>query len=518
MSAGAPLGEVIYSSVKPMIRLYMILLTGFGLTRAGLFGAQTARACSDMVLLLFMPALVFDKVVSYIDISDIKTIGVICFSACVMYGINACATTLIVFLTPIPKDPKSRWVGGAYLAGIMQNVSDLPIVYIQSMSLFSSTQQNKGVAYVIIWLAMYVMFQFNLGLSQLVEWDFKYVRKAKAEQDVESPAPQKESPSLEPVQSYESDYPTSIATDDSSVPSEASPTILCQGQTRPKHRRGSNLSAGPIPLSLTKILSTQSRHTALSRIPSARNNKDDVVSLNQELLREYSHVEPYNQQMSTLMRIVTDNNVPLDQTTTPSFAKKYHLGFALFFFQNFKKPNSVVLIVSLIFALIPWVKALFSSNGTVQLPNAPDQQPALSFILMYAEYLGYPCVPMGVLLIGSALARLEINNLPPGFWKSALAHTVYRLGVLPIIGMAYVTQLKKIGWMTDPMALFVTSLEFSLPSATVQVYLTAGAMDPNDTSCPALNCLGLYLIFQYSALALALPIVACYCIKNVMDF
>lgn len=532
MPTGAPLGEIIYSAVKPMFRLYMILFTGFGLTRMGLVGAQTARACSDLLLLIFMPALIFDKVVSYIDISDIKTIGVICFSACVMYGINACATTLIVFFTPIPKDPKSRWVGGAYLAGIMQNVSDLPIVYIQAISLFSVDQQNKGIAYVIIWLAMYVIFQFNLGLSQLVEADFKAGRKFKIDEEKNSTEHLKIPALIEPTHSINSEYPTSIETNDST-------TIMDDGDDFPealqingenvKRRRGSNLAMDPIQLNLdklSKVLSSQSRHTALSKIPSARNNNDDVVSLNRELVREYSHVEPYNQRMSNVMKIVTDNNISInsddsdnnDNNKSKTFVEKYHLQPAVFFFQNFKKPNSVVLVISLAIALIPWLKALFTNNGTVVLPNAPDGKAALSFILMYAEYLGYPCVPLGVFLIGSVLARLEINNLPPGFWKSAVAHTTFRLGILPIIGMAYVTQLKKIGWMKDPMALFVTSLQFALPSATVQVYLTAAAMDPKDTSCPALNCLGLYLIFQYICLVVSLPIVACYCIKNVMEF
>lgn len=552
------LGEVVFAAVKPMLRLYLILGTGFLLTRLGLLGAQTARACSDLVLLVFMPALVFNKIVSYIDISDIKTIGVICFSACVLYGFNLVATTLVVFLTPIPKSPKCRWVGGAYLAGIMQNVSDLPIAYIQAMSMFSLDQQNKGVAYVIIWLAMYVMFQFNLGLSQLVEWDFAYARKHA--KDIEKqepqdklqqqqqpvnlqPQPQRQvssksdltlSPAdLEPEMSYaDSEYPTSIDTDESSINDQqqlAVPVVL--NDKRLTQRRGSNVS-DRVPVSLDKlvhVLSNQSRqHTVLSRIPSARstyNDSDggpmaDTLSLNQQLVREYSHVEPYNQQMTTTMKIITDNNVPIQEHPKGTFVQKYHLSFLVFFLQNFKKPNAIVLIISLIIALIPWLKALFTNNGTVQLPNAPDKEPALSFILMYSEYMGYPSVPLGVLLIGSTLARLEIGELPKGFWKSALAHTTWRLGILPIIGMVFVWQMKKIGWLTDPMAIFVTSMEFVLPSATVQVYLTAQAMGNGDEEegTGQLNCLGLYLICQYIVLVVSLPIVACYCIKNVMDF
>ncbi|GMF12723.1 unnamed protein product, partial [Ambrosiozyma monospora] len=122
-----------------------------------------------------MPALIMNRVIAYIEISDIKTIGVICLSAFMMYVINACVAFIITYATPIPKSKNNRWVGGAILAGIMQNVSDLPIAYLQATPMFTDDQINKGTAYVIIWLAMYIVAQFNCGLFRLVETDFKPV-------------------------------------------------------------------------------------------------------------------------------------------------------------------------------------------------------------------------------------------------------------------------------------------------------------------------------------------------------
>jgi predicted permease len=569
-----PLGDVIYSAVKPMIRMYMIIGTGFFMTKKGLFGITAARACSDMVLMLFMPALVFDKVVSYIDISDIKTIGVICFCAFIMYSINACVALLIVKFTPIPKTPKDRWVGGAILAGIMQNVSDLPIAYIQALSVFSLQQQNKGTAYVIIWLAMYVVVQFNCGLFQLVEWDFKFTEEhfyakltsnKSSEIDLEKHDDESNDSStlskhgnndnnkdnddnnidnennnnnyntpkiyVSPTQhSYTSDSPISPT---SSILSGDS--ILDDGSNmneQSSRRFSNNLHPKPLTLitsRLSQLSRTTTRNNPIVRIPSARSvNYDpsnqlepDTVSLNQELIREYSHVEPYNQKMSKVMRIVTETNLTIKDINESGnkipFIKKYHLHYIVFFLQNFKKPNSIALVVSLTIALIPWTKALFVNNGTVILPNAPDHQPALSFILMYAEYLGYPCVPLGLLLIGSILARLEIKDIPKGFWKSAFCTTTFRLAILPIIGTAFITRLRNIGWLSDPMAMFVCTMEFALPSATVQIYLTAGAMRPEDKTCTPLNCFGLYLVLQYIVLVISMPIVVCYCIKNVVD-
>ncbi|KAG0683463.1 hypothetical protein C6P40_000087 [Pichia californica] len=602
--AGAPLGEIIYSAVKPMIRMYMIIGTGFFLTRKGLFGVTTARACSDMVLMLFMPALVFDKVVSYISISDIKTIGVICFSAFIMYCINSCIALLIVKFTPIPRSPEHRWVGGALLAGIMQNVSDLPIAFIQAVSIFSVDQQNKGTAYVIIWLAMYVLAQFNCGLFQLVEWDFKYAdsktsdSKNTINKDIEKNSihnendldtdttsiamnhkeqlesqqshhdhesvtqPKAYTAATNTLHSYTSESPISPV---SSISNSELNHMAQSNALNPKpltkiSSRLSQLSRSASRLSqisrtasrLSQISRTVSRANAIARIPSARSNfttfigennndtetdiddeddrddddesntdnVDDVMSLNQELIREYSHVEPFNKKMSKTMKIITETNLSMkdvqDAGKEISFIKKYHLHYLIFFLQNFKKPNSISICVSITLALIPWTKALFVNTGTVEIANAPDKEPALSFVLMYAEYLGYPCVPIGLLIIGSVLARLEFGDIPKGFWKSAVCHTVFRLGILPIIGAALITKFRDIGWLSDPMAIFACSMEFALPSATVQIYLTAGAMRPGDKTCTPLNCFGLYLALQYAVLVISMPIVVSFCLKNTM--
>lgn len=576
---GAPLGEIIYSAVKPMIRMYMIIGTGFFLTKKGLFGVTAARACSDMVLMLFMPALVFDNIVSYISIDDIKTIGVICFLAFVMYAINACMAFAVVYFTPVPKNPKDRWVGGGLLAGIMQNVSDLPISYIQAVSIFTSAEQHKGTAYVIIWLAMYVLVQFNFGLFQLVEWDFKFTEKHYhgEDQDLEKNNESlKGKESLTDDVNIQEDNDTSHTADSkassnistnmndapniytqnsrtSESPLSSTSSILTEfddeddldshiqqiedlSQSSHHRARSNSHSLNPRPLTLinSRISQLSRRSTTIARIPSARSanydlthidsqiiDNDDILSLNQELVKEFSHVEPYNQKMTKAMRIVTETNLKMEDVQTAgtnhSFVKKYHLHHVIFFLENFKKPNSISLILSLTIALIPWTKALFVDDGTVRLPNAPDNEAPLSFILMYAQYLGYPCVPLGLLLIGSVLARLEFTDVPEGLWKSAVSHTVFRLGVLPIIGMTLVAKLKNNGWLTDKMSLFVCALEFALPSATVQIYLTAGAMKPDMKTCAPLNCFGVYLALQYIVLVISMPIVVCYCVKNVMD-
>ncbi|GMF64324.1 unnamed protein product [[Candida] boidinii] len=120
-------------------------------------------------------------------------------------------------------------------------------------------------------------------------------------------------------------------------------------------------------------------------------------TMTEALVREYSRVEPYNRNIPTSIAIATETNLSKKDIEKSGenipFIKKYKLNWLVFLLKNFLKPNSVVLIVSLAIALIPWTKALFVETKTY-IPNAPDGQPPLSFILQYTEYLGQPCVPV----------------------------------------------------------------------------------------------------------------------------
>ncbi|ODV85533.1 hypothetical protein CANARDRAFT_198353 [[Candida] arabinofermentans NRRL YB-2248] len=519
------LGSIIYSAVKPVIRMYLIIFTGFFLTRMGLFSVTVARSLSDMVLILFMPALVVDKIVSYISINDIKTIGVMFLSAVLMYVTNAGVAAGIIYLTPIPKARGNSWVGGAMLAGVMQNVSDLPIAYLQAMTNFTDEEVNKGTAYVIIWLAMYVIVQFNCGAFQLVEYDFRYRKDEEEEEDEHNNLENPVSPVSSISESLSSDQPDSA---DEENNKDLAPKALMSNSSNTNRIAPvlSHISVARIPSARTQLLPIDALAPSTSGMASGvmprRMSHESPASFTEEMIREYSRAEPYNKNVSSLMNIITETNLSSkdvkDSGKSIPFIQKYHLNFLIFFLRNFKKPSSIALIISLTIALIPWLKALFTTTSDgVYMPNAPDGEPPLSFLLQYVQYVGSPCVPLGLILVGSLLGRLEVKKIPKGFWKSVLASTTYRLGILPIIGILWADRMKKIGWLTEPMALFVNVMEFSLPSATVQTYLTVSAMRPGEQDCTPMDCLALYLISQYAVLAISLPIVVCYSIKNVLN-
>lgn len=174
------LGEAIWASVKPIIKIYLIIGVGFLLSKLNILTVEAARVVSDIVLTVLLPCLSFNKIVANIEDNDIKYVGIICLTAFLIFGTGWLCAYIVRRTLPVPKE----WSGGILAGGIFPNISDLPIAYLQTMdsgTVFTQEQGNKGVANVIIFLAMFMLCVFNLGGFRLIESDFKYM-----EADVEA--------------------------------------------------------------------------------------------------------------------------------------------------------------------------------------------------------------------------------------------------------------------------------------------------------------------------------------------
>lgn len=194
------------------------------------------------------------------------------------------------------------------------------------------------------------------------------------------------------------------------------------------------------------------------------------------------------------------------------FIKKYKLGWLIYIAINFIRPASLGALLGIIVALIPWVKACFV-NTYVHVHKAPDKEPVLNFLMDFTGYIGNACVPLGLLLLGGTLARLEINSLPKGFIRSAVLMTIFRLVVLPIIGIAWTNKLTQINWLETRVSRFIMILTWAMPSATAQVYFTAFYTPTEGDDHVQMDCLSVFFIIQYSILFITLSIVVTYALK-----
>ncbi|CCD26964.1 uncharacterized protein NDAI_0J00720 [Naumovozyma dairenensis CBS 421] len=193
------------------------------------------------------------------------------------------------------------------------------------------------------------------------------------------------------------------------------------------------------------------------------------------------------------------------------FIKKHNLGWVTYFLINCFRPASLGALLGIICALIPWLKALFV-HTYVHVHQAPDGEPVLNFLMDFTSYIGNACIPLGLLMLGGTLARLKITTLPKGFIRSAILMTLFRLVVIPIIGVAWANKLYDINWLETDISKFAVILTFAMPNATAQVYFTA-FYTPTDGSHLQLDCLSVFFLIQYMILFITLSIVLTYTLK-----
>ncbi|KAG6900140.1 hypothetical protein C0993_002289 [Termitomyces sp. T159_Od127] len=125
-----------------------------------------------------------------------------------------------------------------------------------------------------------------------------------------------------------------------------------------------------------------------------------------------------------------------------------------FFASTLFTPASIAILLSFLIALIPPLKGLFTplplSNSTSTFANphihpAPDGLPPLSIILDTTTFIGAASVPLGLICLGSALARLKVprnqwETLPTGAITSL---AIGKMVITPILGVGIVKGLVK---------------------------------------------------------------------------
>lgn len=531
------LGEVVYSAYKPIFKIYLIIGIGFFLARRNILTVSTCRDISDAIVTIIMPCLIFYNIVTYIVSSDIKNIGIIFFEGTLLFSFGASLACLIHFVFKSPK----AWLGGLISVGLFPNISDLPIAYLQTMSasgnIFTKEEGEKGVAYVCIFLACQVMYQFTFGLFKLVRYDFRdQLRHTDEESKNVSTTDSIGSNVSEGKHSSQGGYELNTESANN-VPLASPETNEIPDIVVPEEDDNTSLSSSALSRSVTLIShrTFETESTTMRRVSSVSSSQR--YSLNPSVSRSAALRKMKSQDITDVINeyseydnIVADDvasSIPVtSEIGTTDTRSKGEAGRLLFWanakiqgmetLRNFKAPNSIALISSIAIAMAPPLKALFVTSK-FHIHPAPDGEPPLSFVMDLTSYIGAASVPLGLCLLGATIARLKVNAIIPGFWKTVVAITAVRLIILPIFGVGITTGINHAGWYLDKIVRFVSVLEFCLPNATVLVYFTAFYTDPHSDNHIQMDCLALCLIAQYSILFISLPILISFTIKVSLD-
>ena len=541
-----PLGEVIYTAVKPIFKIYLIIGVGFYLARKNILTVETSKNISTIAIRVLIPCLTFQKIVTNINnrlIHEIATIVIIGYF--MMFS-----QALLVFVVGVLAGCPRNWWGGLILCGLLPNISDLPIAYLQTMETANIFQNvDLGVSFVMIYMGLQLILQFTLGSYKLIEYDFKVDLKMKIKKEIQleegklcrgsTPLEDTSSTShtchskvqsnLENRQRQNSHNQSDIdELDDNDIHSIDS---LMQGDSNFSEQGPRRIQVGAIIL---KHL-TNDTGAALTKHASKVSVPNNILD------NERKGMEPEG--INDIVRVYSKYPAMLDSEkiesiiqneeheknmgywrTVKHFCKTtdWKSGFWSMmevWKDSFQQPASVVLVISVVVAMVPWLQALFIESPQVHLPNAPDKQPPLSFIMDFAGYIGSAQVPFGLLLLGGTIGRLKVDSIPKKLWRVPIAVMGLRLFIFPIIGCAFNSKIHADGlFYNQDILYFLSNINFCLPPATSLLYITAFYTPDDGENHIQMDLLALVYIFHYIFLVFCLPFTATYTMKVSLGF
>ncbi|KAF9267668.1 hypothetical protein L218DRAFT_1073777 [Marasmius fiardii PR-910] len=454
-------GTLIWISIRPLLRLILCSACGFAITKADLFPTVAARSLGQILLNITLPCLMFSKMVPAFTPDNIGALGPLVLIASIYSIIGIVIAWVIKQLFWVPH----RFRYGILVAGGWGNVGDIPtsvIMGITGAAPFNATHdQTLAVAYISVFILVYMISLFPMGAHLWVAKDFVGpdveadevreamrlkrrtifgLRKSRARRHREKdPEIQESSQEVEPK----------------TVSSDVEETRFVTG-------RG-------LETRYHKHVSFQEEIATVTVVPT-----EGVISPTPTVAAAPDKTE----EGSTSLTGPSAPSSPGISTKIFQRNPRFRRIFVTIktAVKSMLTPASLAMLISFPIALIPPLKGLFVSTPGANIPNAPDNLPPLAFILDFAQFTGAASVPLGLIGLGSALARLHVprdqwRTLPLG---AILSLAIGKMLISPVLGVLITQGCLRIGLIsrTDRVLQFVCMFFSCLPTATTQVFLT----------------------------------------------
>ncbi|KAI9437187.1 auxin efflux carrier [Lactarius indigo] len=449
-------GALIWTSIRPLVRTFLSVGAGFALTKADLFSTEAARGVAQMVLNITMPCLLFSRIVPSFNPQNIGSLAPLTVVG-LLYGVVGGVMAWIIkqfFWVP------HRFRHGILAAGIWGNFGDIPTAIAMGITASAPFRgiddENLAIAYISTLILVFFITLFPLGGFLIVAKDF-------------------DGPDVEPEELRE----------------------------RMRLRRRKMVTETALFLrqlillrrNSDKVVTFGDAETGGEGPEKETNSFEDVCMVAPSLERHTTHIETADSGEGAERKAPPDTSPTFtidpddlehlglpEITKGPASHSSVHQSRSNLkrFLVELLKPAPVVIVFAIVVALVNPLKALFlppSANFQPRFrPVAPDGQPPLAFLLDFTTFIGAASVPIGLVCLGSALARLRVGSDAGGaFPRGAIAAlALVRMVLTPILGVAVTRFFTRAGFVDreDKVLQFVCIVFSGLPTATTQVYLT----------------------------------------------
>ncbi|KAF8132747.1 auxin efflux carrier [Boletus edulis] len=452
-----PTGELIWVSAQPLIRLFICVAAGFVIAKAGFLPPLAARSAGQIILNITLPSLLFSRIIPAFNSSNVSALGPLILVALLYQAIGIVMSWIIKQSFWVPH----RFRYGILVAGGWGNVGDIPNSVMLSLTAaapFNGTSdQNLAVAYIAVFVLIFTITLFPLGGTHWVMMDFQ--GPDMIDEDVQE--------QLKIKQKY---LGTAIERT----------VISLRGLFYQKRSQAEN-----------------SDYVDEKAVTSAHRLSDPP--------------SPPSDVHDDHKTIVPESPETKSEPATPLYRRLARFGYR--FLQTLISPCSLSIIIAFIISIVPVLKALFVPDVPgVDMPTAPDGQAPLAIILNTTTFIGGASIPLGLMTLGSALARMEVpggrlRSLPLGA-IGALA--IARLVIMPILGVLITQGLTHAGLLNaeDNVLRFVCIFVSCLPTATTQVFLTQVYSGTGDA-----QHLSVFLIPQYILMFVTMTALTAYTLQ-----
>ncbi|KAF8206071.1 auxin efflux carrier [Mycena galopus ATCC 62051] len=485
-------GQLIWIACRPLIRLILCVGWGFAITKADVFPPVAARGTGQILLNITLPSLMFSKIVPAFTSQNIGALGPLVLVALLYEGMGIVLAWLVSQIYWVPH--RFRW--GMLVAGGWSNYGDIPTAVVMSITgaapFNGMTDQTLSVAYISGFLLIYMITFFPMGGSRLVGWNYA-------------------GPDVEPEEVQEAArrrrnliFMAWLMKVVERLRGRNTPRLEQPEPEKPQRPRVTTKHGIPTSGCVVGALSCvgppfpEGWHSDLTFPTLTAVDTADVLN-------------------------TVDDRPVIIPTTVDQHAKvrSPRIGCRGTVYANIRAfqrnlfmQGSISIIASFVIALVPQLKALFVEVPGIHIPSAPDGDPPLAFFIDSATFIGAASVPMGLVCLGSVLARLTIprrawRSLPSG---AILGLAIGKMLISPVLGILICKGLANVNVISreDKVLQFVCIFFSCLPTATTQVFVTqvySGTGSAQDLSA--------FLISQYILMLPAMTGLIVYTLRNL---
>ncbi|KAJ6551977.1 auxin efflux carrier [Mycena capillaripes] len=449
------IGYLIWISCRPLFRLIICAGCGFIITKADIFPPVAARGTGQILLNITLPSLMFSKIVPAFTSQNISALGPLVLVALLYEGMGIILAWLVSRFFWVPH--RFRW--GILVAGGWGNYGDIPTAVVMSITgaapFNGTTDQTLSVAYIAGFLLVYMITFFPMGGSRLIGFD--YIGPDVEPEEVQEATRQRRRlifldwPGRAMAFLKRRDTPRTVSFPDSESEKPQRPRAASKHVSFDQNTPADVTASSPAP--------PEGWHSRLTS-PAPTTTAVDIAQADD---RPATPILPTVDPPAAARSLWAARRKSIYANIRP-------------FLRNLFLPGSIAILVSFVIALVPQLKALFVEVDGTHIPPAPDGGPPLAFIIDATSFIGAASVPMGLICLGSALARLSI---PRGAWGSLpsgaiLGLAIGKMLISPVLGVLICKGLINVNVISrdDKVLQFVCIFFSCLPTATTQVFVT----------------------------------------------